>query len=179
MPRNPLALANRAHHEAGHMVMAWWLGIPIQRASLAKGTRIVGIGALKHRTKVLGYVTFSPSMKLKPHLPGIARRRRWEAQICMLNIAGPVAEQLYQTGSRIETKPEYQDCQKIIASIYNSRGRAQWRRQEFMRRVIMLTEAVLLRHWDTLTRIASALKEQRELSSKNIYELIVNQTASV
>jgi hypothetical protein len=179
VPRNPVALANRAHHEAGHMVMAWWLGIPIQRASLMKGTRAVGIGPFRHRTKVLGYVTFSPSMKLKPSLPGIARRWRLEAQICMLNIAGPVAEQLYETGSRIETKPEYQECQKIIDSIYNPRGRAQWRRQEFMQRVIMLTEGVLLRHWDMLTRIANTLKERRELSSEKIYEVIVNRTVPV
>jgi hypothetical protein len=178
VPRNPVALANRAHHEAGHMVMAWWFGIPIQRASLVKGTRAVGFGAFRHRTKVLGYVAFTPPMKLKPNLPGIARRFRLEAQICMLNIAGPIAEQQYETGSRIETMPEYQECQKIIDSIYyNPRGRPQWRRQAFMNRVILLTEGILLRHWAMLTRIASALKERRELSSEKINELIVNETA--
>jgi hypothetical protein len=117
-------------------------------------------------------------MKLKPNLPGIARRFRLEAQICMLNIAGPIAEQQYETGSRIETMPEYQECQKIIDSIYyNPRGRPQWRRQAFMNRVILLTEGILLRHWAMLTRIASALKERRELSSEKINELIVNETA--
>jgi hypothetical protein len=76
-------------------------------------------------------------------------------------------------------KPEYQECQKIIDSIYNPRGRAQWRRQEFMQRVIMLTEGVLLRHWNMLTRIANTLKERRELSSEKIYEVIVNRTVPV
>jgi ATP-dependent Zn protease len=152
-----------AYHEAGHAVMAWWLELPLLHASIIR------------QGESGGRVTVRPPMKLKSELPGIAKRHRLEAQICMFRLAGLVAEQMHDASQWIELGEEYREALNIIASIYspfNPQGKG--RRWRFLQNVIALTNSVLHENRDTLTRIADALKERGKLSGEEIYALMVS-----
>jgi hypothetical protein len=114
-------------------------------------------------------------MKLKSELPGIAKRHRLEAQICMFKLAGLVAEQMHDASQWIELGEEYREALKITASIYSPLNpQGEGRRWRFLQNVIALTKSVLHENRDTLTRIADALKERRKLSDEEIYALMVS-----
>jgi hypothetical protein len=156
-----------AFHEAGHAVMAWWLGIPLHRASIIPD---------KDRR---GHILYTPSMPLKSKLPGIAKRWRLEAQIGMLVLAGLVAQRRLNTNFWIETSEEYGKAADLIASVYNPwRRGAKSRQWWLLQRVVGLTEGVLEEHWGTVTRIANALKKRHELSGEEIYTLIAEERGS-
>ena len=145
-------LGYRAYHEAGHVVMAWWLGLSLESASIIRD----GDSG--------GRVTYRPPMKRKSKLPGIAKRHRLEAQICMLKLAGLVAEEMHDSSQWLERGKEYREALNIIASIYNPfNPQGEGRRWRFLQNVIALTNSVLEENRDALTRIAGALKQRRKL----------------
>jgi len=154
-------LGYRAYHEAGHVVMAWWLGLSLESASIIRD----GDSG--------GRVTYRPPMKRKSKLPGIAKRHRLEAQICMLKLAGLVAEEMHDSSQWLERGKEYREALNIIASIYNPfNPQGEGRRWRFLQNVIALTNSVLEENRDALTRIAGALKQRRKLCEDEIYALI-------
>jgi hypothetical protein len=152
------------YHEAGHVVMAWWLDITLRGAS------IVPDGESQ------GRATYTPSMRLKPTLPGIAKRNRLDAQICMFTLAGAVAENIHRNTWIEEVAHEYTEAMNIARTLPRKLSlradfieRNEVRAWHFVQKIAGLTEHILRTHWGAVTQISCALVKHRQLNAEELY----------
>jgi hypothetical protein len=162
-----------AYHEAGHALIAWWLGIPIVSVSVGLTVGLVWNNA---RSKQVvepsrGRIRFRASMKIKPTLP-VPKRHRLDAQICMFVLAGLAAENIH-SGEWIEHGPEYAEAMEIARQLYKTeRGALNFVNSK----VFPLTCGILQEHWPAVIRIADRLMVEAIITADEVRALIEGTT---
>ena len=109
-------------HEAGHAVVAWWLGIPIVSVSVGLTVGLVWNNA---RSKQVvepsrGLIRFRASMKIKPRLP-VMKRHRFYAQICMF-VLGWLPPRISTAENELKHGPGCRGDGNCAAALKTERG---------------------------------------------------------
>ncbi len=85
---SPTARTATAYHEAGHLVVAWRLGLPVHRASIIRDAHAHGF--VQHKNPLFG---------IRLEMDGTDRARLRAEKAIMVSLAGPIAQRRYNSRS--------------------------------------------------------------------------------
>ncbi len=164
MKRNPeLDLQATAYHEAGHAVVAWWLGVGIRRATIIPDKSDNSRGhVLNHSLRPSTY----EGIELAD--PFDTSRLRAEKRV-MVSMAGEMAQRRFNPHS-VRFYHASSDREYIIGVLERY---AIWRdgirdTRPHHKLLQGWTEMILSRLWYVVETVANALLERRTLSGKDL-----------
>jgi hypothetical protein len=162
----PITLESTAYHEAGHMVAAFHLGVPIRQATIVPGDGY--LGKVKHQP-------LFPPIEIEA-----GDTRRIEAKISkriIICLAGPAAQRRHRRSSwRLwHGKGDYETAADLAQTLNSGDEKAT---DAYLKWLSLRAERLIDHDWPLVTACAERLMSRKTLSRREVLQVIEEATSA-